>query len=59
MKSKWSADNQLIGHFGKKPLFFRETRQHQEHDAKVRLSISGPSSEKPVAEIYQLKNNRP
>ena len=54
-----SADHQLIGHFRKKILFFRDTREHPEHDAKNRLSISSPSSEKPLAEIHELKKNRP
>ena len=58
-ESHESADHQLIGHFRKKCIIFRDTRDHQEHDAKNRLSIPGPSSEKPVAEIAQLKKNRP
>ena len=40
---------------GKKTLFFRDTRDHQEHDTKNRLSIPAPSSEKPLAEIIPLK----
>ena len=59
---KWLQDalgltesNQLIGHFGKKSLFFRDTRDHTEHGAKNRSSLPSPSSEKPLAEIHQLK----
>ena len=43
----------------KKTLFFQDTRDNQEHDAKNRLSLFSPSLEKPVAEIDQLKENRP
>ena len=50
-----SADNHVIGHFRKKSLFFRDTRDNQELDAKNRLSIPVPSSEKPLAEIHELK----
>ena len=39
------------------PLFFRETRDNQEHDAKIRLPIPGPSLEKLVAEIIPLKKS--
>ena len=42
---------------GKKSLFFRDTRDNQEYDAKNRLSIPGPSPEKLVAEIARLKKN--
>ena len=45
----------MIGHFEKKSLFLRDTRDHQEHDAKVRLPIPSPSPEKLKAEIIQLK----
>ena len=45
----------MTGHFQKKSIIFRDTREHQEHDTKNRLSIPSPSSEKPVAEIDQLK----
>ena len=58
-KNQLSRDHHVIDHFRKKRLFFRDTRQVQEHDAKVRLFISGPSPEKPLAEIDQLKKNRP
>ena len=56
---KESADQQLIGHSTKNSLFFRDTRDHPEHDAKNRLSLPSPSPEKPLAEIDELKNNRP
>ena len=36
-------------------MIFRDTTDKLEHDAKNRLSIPSPSSEKPVAEIDQLK----
>ena len=49
----------MTDHFRKKSIIFRDTRDHHEHDAKNRLLIPGPSSEKPVAEIHQLKKNRP
>ena len=58
-KIQKSADHQLSDHFRKKLLFFLDTRNNQEHDAKNRLSIPGPSPEKPVAEIIPLKKNRP
>jgi len=48
-------DEDDIDHFRKKSIIFRDTRDHHEHDAKNRLLIPGPSSEKPVAEIDQLK----
>ena len=48
-----------MDHFREESLFFRDTRNYQEHDAKNRLSISGPSREKPVVEIIPLKRNRP
>ena len=49
----------MTGHFRKKSLFFRDTREHPEHDAKNRLSLPSPSPEKPLAEIHELKKNRP
>ena len=52
---KQPADHQLIGHFRKKSLFFRDTRDHQEHDTKNRLSVPGPNPEKLMAEIDELK----
>ena len=45
----------MTGRFRKKSLFFRDTRDNQEYDAKNRLSIPGPCPEKPVAEIARLK----
>ena len=45
----------VIDHFRKKSLFFRDTRDHQEDVAKNRLSIPSPSPEKPMAEIARLK----
>jgi len=38
-----------------KSLFFRDTREHPEHDAKNRLSISNTGSEKTLAEIESVK----
>ena len=52
---KESADHQLTDHFRKKCLFFRDTRDNQEHDAKNRLSIPGHSPEKLLAEVLSLK----
>ena len=40
---------------GKKSLFFRDTRNKSEHDAKNRLSLPGPSPEKLMAEIIRLR----
>ena len=45
----------VIDHFRKKSIIFRDTRDHQEHDTKNRLSLPGPSPEESVAEIDQLK----
>ena len=45
----------VIDHFRKKSLFFRDTREHPEHDAKNRLWISITSSEKTLAEIASVK----
>ena len=56
---KQPADQHVTDHFRKKSLFFRDTRDHPEHDAKNRLSLPSPSPEKPLAEIHQLKKNRP
>ena len=58
-KIQLSRDHHVTGHFRKKCLFFRDTRDNQGHDAKNRLSIPGPSSEKLVAEIIPLKKIRP
>ena len=38
-------------------LFSRDTIDNQEHDAKNRLSIPVPSSEKLMAEVIRLKKN--
>ena len=45
----------MTDHFRKKSIVFRDTRDHQKDDAKNRLPIPGPSPEKSVAEIDQLK----
>ena len=55
-KIQESADDQLMGHFRIISLFFWDTRDNLEHDAKHRLSIPGPSPEKLMAEIDRLKN---
>ena len=47
----------MIDRFRTESLFFRDTRDHQEDDAKNRLSIPATSSEKFLAEFYQLKND--
>ena len=54
-KIRLSRDHHVSDYFRKKSLFFRDTRDNQEHDAKKRLPIPGPSSEKPLAEIHRLK----
>ena len=41
--------------FEKNPLFFQDTRDHPEHVAKNCLSLPSPSTEKPLAEIDQLR----
>ena len=56
-KIQYSADHHVIDHFRKKSLFFQYTRYNQEYDSKNRLSIPGPSSEKPVAEIARIKKS--
>ena len=51
-KITWTGyGDDVIDHFRKKSIVFRDTRDHQEHDAKNRLSIPSPSPEKLVAEI--------
>ena len=56
LRFTWTGyGDDVIDHFREKYIVFRDTRDHQEHDAKNRLLISGPSFEKPVAEIDQLK----
>ena len=54
-KIQLSRDHHLTDHFRKKYLFFRDTRDNPEHDAKNRLSIPRPSPEKLMAEIDRLK----
>ena len=56
-KIELSRDDHVIGHFLKKSIIIRDTRDHQEHDALNRLSIPGPRSEEPVAEIHHLKTD--
>ena len=56
-KIELSRVHHVIGHFRKKTIIFRDIRDHQEHDAKNRLSIPGPSPEKLMAEVYSLKKN--
>ena len=60
-KIELSRDHHVIGHFRQKSIVIRDTRDQQEHDAKNHLTIpsQSPSSEESVAEIHQLKNNRP
>ena len=56
LRFTWTGyGDDVIDHFRKKSIIFRDTTDNQEHDAKNRLLIPGPSSEKPVAEIAQLK----
>jgi len=58
-KIQLSRDHHVTDHFRNKSLFVRDIRDNQEHDTKNRLSIPIPSSEKPLAEIIRLKENRP
>ena len=51
----WLRHHHVTGHFRKKSLFFRDTREHPEHDAKNRLSLPSSSPEKLLAEIHELK----
>ena len=53
----WSADYWISSIFH--PFYKLDTRNHQEHDAKVRLPIPCLSSSQPLAEIDQLKKIRP
>jgi len=56
LRFTWTGNgDDVIDHFRKKSIIIRDTTDNQEHDAKKRLLIPGPSSEKPVAEIAQLK----
>ena len=58
LRFTWTGyGDDVIDHFRKKSIVFRDTRDHQEHDSKNRLPIPGPSPEKSVAEIDQLKKN--
>ena len=52
---QFSRDHHVTNHFRKKSIIFRDTRDHQEYDAKNRLSIPGLSSEKPLAEVISDK----
>ena len=45
----------MTNDFRKKSIIFRDTRDHQEYDAKTRLSIPSPSSSEPVAEVESVK----
>ena len=54
---KRSADHHVISHFRKKSLFFWDTRDNQEYDAKTRLLIAGPSPEKLMVEIESVKTD--
>ena len=51
--ASWSSRDRP---FPEKTIVFRDIRDRLEQDAKVRLSIPSPSSEKLKAEIIQLKN---
>ena len=56
LRFTWAGyGDDVIDHFRKKSLFFLDTRDHQEHDTKNRLSIPSPSPEKLMAEIHELK----
>ena len=60
MRFTWTAyGDDVIDYFREKSIIFRDTTDNQEHDAKNRLSIPSPSSEKPVAEVLSVKKNRP
>jgi len=45
----------VIDSFWKKSLFFRDTTDHQELDAKTRLSIPITSFENTLAEVVSVK----
>ena len=56
MRFTWTGyGDDVIDHFREKSLFFRDTRDNTEHDAKNRLSISITSFEKTLAEIVSVK----
>ena len=50
-----SYGDDAIDHFREKSLFFQDTRDTQEYDAKNRLSIPGLSYEKLLAEVISDK----
>jgi len=45
----------VIDHFRKKSLFFRDAGDSREYDAGGRLSMPGPGPEKLVAEVCSFK----
>ena len=56
MRFTWTVyGDDVIDRFRKKTIIFRDTTDNQEHGAKHRFLIPGPTSEKPVAEIDELK----
>ena len=57
MNRKQTAVHHVTDDFRKKSIIFRDTRDNQQHGARNRLLIPGPSPEKPVAEIDQWKEN--
>ena len=58
LRFTWTGyGDDIIDHFRKKSIIFQDTRDHQGHDTKNRLSIPGTSPEESVAEIDQLKKS--
>ena len=56
MRFTWTGyGDDVIDHFREKSLFFQDTGDNQEYDAKNRLSIPVLSSEKPLAEVISDK----
>ena len=55
-KITWTGyGDDVIDHFRKKSIIFRDMRTQGEHDSKVRIRISGPSAEKTDSQIVELK----
>ena len=60
LRFTWTGyGDDVIGHFRKKSIIFRDMRTQWERDAKVRFRISLPSFEKIDSQIPELKKNWP
>ena len=53
-KITWTGyGDDVIDHFVKKSIIFRDMRTQGKHDAKVRFRISCPKAKKTDSEIYE------